>query len=111
MGATTKTSLLSQTSLASMESLSMPLVQEVVLLADFQCSECQRRVADIISRMNGETESVVVSVLEKKVILTCRYPSIVKVPTTQEVAVAAALYRKPPNRVATFTRLFRPSCT
>ena len=29
-------------------------VQEVVLLAAFQCAECQKRVADIISRMNGK---------------------------------------------------------
>ncbi|THG07266.1 hypothetical protein TEA_001856 [Camellia sinensis var. sinensis] len=44
--------LLPQTSLASLESLTIPLVQEVVLLADFQCEECQKRVANIISKMN-----------------------------------------------------------
>ena len=29
-------------------------IQEVVISADFQCVECQKRIADIISRMNGE---------------------------------------------------------
>ncbi|XP_004497105.1 uncharacterized protein [Cicer arietinum] len=65
---------LSGTSLASLESLSLPLVQEVVLSADMQCEECQKRVSDIITKMN-ETESIVVNVLEKKVILTFRISS------------------------------------
>ncbi|XP_010551279.1 PREDICTED: uncharacterized protein LOC104821947 [Tarenaya hassleriana] len=60
------------TSLASVASLSMPIVQEIVLSADIRCSDCQERVADIMSRMI-ETYSVLVSVLEKKVTLTCRY--------------------------------------
>jgi hypothetical protein len=29
-------------------------VQEVVLSADIRCAECQKRVADIMARMNGE---------------------------------------------------------
>ncbi|KAI4302227.1 hypothetical protein MLD38_038004 [Melastoma candidum] len=62
------------TSLASMESLSIPLVQVVVLSADMSCAECQKRVAEVMSRMN-ETESVEVNVLEKKVILSCKYPN------------------------------------
>ncbi|KAL7171229.1 hypothetical protein ACSBR2_035970 [Camellia fascicularis] len=97
--------LLPQTSLASLESLTIPLVQEVVLLADFQCEECQKRVANIISKMNGETESVVVSVLEKKITLT---GSFVKAhpPTSQ---IVAANSRKPINKVAMITRLFRSS--
>ncbi|XP_004497104.1 uncharacterized protein [Cicer arietinum] len=66
---------LSGTSLASLESLSLPLVQEVVLSADMQCEECQKRVSDIITKMNAETESIVVNVLEKKVILTFRISS------------------------------------
>ncbi|PSR91179.1 NADH-ubiquinone oxidoreductase [Actinidia chinensis var. chinensis] len=95
--------LLPRTSLASVESLTMPLIHEVVLLADFQCEECQKRVADIVSRMNGETESVVVSVLEKKVTLTCRSytTSVVKAPTRQ----VTALYQK------SIARLFRYSCS
>nr|XP_027186046.1 uncharacterized protein LOC101512160 isoform X2 [Cicer arietinum] len=40
------------TSLASMESLSMPLVQEVVLSADIKSEECRMRVIDIITKMN-----------------------------------------------------------
>nr|GEY51620.1 putative heavy metal-associated domain, HMA [Tanacetum cinerariifolium] len=40
------------TTLATFESLTFPLVQEVVLLADFQCERCQDRVADILSRLN-----------------------------------------------------------
>ncbi|KAA8532720.1 hypothetical protein F0562_032753 [Nyssa sinensis] len=91
-----KNRLLPRTSLASMESLTMPLVQEVVLYADFQCAECQKRVADIISRMNGGTESVVVDVLEKKVTLTCIYPNAVKVPAKQ----VAAIYKNPLNKFA-----------
>lgn len=29
-------------------------VQEVVLSADIRCAECQKRVADIMARMNGK---------------------------------------------------------
>ncbi|MED6192078.1 hypothetical protein PIB30_006905 [Stylosanthes scabra] len=43
----------SETSLASMESLSLPLVQEVVISADVQCELCQKRISDIITKMNG----------------------------------------------------------
>lgn len=42
------------TSLASIESLSMPKVHEVVLSADMQCEKCQKRVIDIITKMNGK---------------------------------------------------------
>ncbi|GJW21145.1 hypothetical protein Tco_0031767, partial [Tanacetum coccineum] len=42
------------TTLATFESLTFPLVQEVVLLADFRCKRCQDRVADILSRLNGK---------------------------------------------------------
>ncbi|KAL1295876.1 uncharacterized protein [Arachis hypogaea] len=47
---------LSGTSLASMESLSRPLVQEVVLSADMQCEKCQKRVSDIIAKMHGNSD-------------------------------------------------------
>ncbi|KAH1265317.1 hypothetical protein GmHk_01G001046 [Glycine max] len=47
----------SGTSLASMEFLSMPQVQEVVLSADMQCEKCQKRVTDIIAKMNGAFDS------------------------------------------------------
>jgi len=33
-------------------------VQEVVLYADMQCETCQKRVADIITKMNGKLVSV-----------------------------------------------------
>ncbi|GJS74417.1 hypothetical protein Tco_0707258 [Tanacetum coccineum] len=42
------------TTLASIESLTFPLVHEVVLLADYRCTMCQDRVADIVSRLNGK---------------------------------------------------------
>ncbi|XP_010470813.1 PREDICTED: uncharacterized protein LOC104750678 [Camelina sativa] len=67
-----KLSRTSETSLASVASLSMPLIQEIVLSADIRCSDCQEKVADIMSRMI-ETYSILVSVLEKKVTLTCTY--------------------------------------
>ncbi|XP_022968296.1 uncharacterized protein LOC111467567 isoform X3 [Cucurbita maxima] len=56
-------------SLASIESLSLPLVQEIVFTADIGCAECQKKLANILSKMN-DTESVVVNLLDKKVILT-----------------------------------------
>ncbi|KAD4983037.1 hypothetical protein E3N88_19708 [Mikania micrantha] len=40
------------TTLATIESLTIPLVQEVVLLADFRCKSCQDRVAHIVSKLN-----------------------------------------------------------
>ncbi|KAJ4710537.1 Heavy metal-associated domain containing protein [Melia azedarach] len=101
-----RTKLLPGTSLASVESLSMPLVQEVVLSADIRCAECQKRVAEMISKLN-ETESVLVNVLEKKVTLTCRYPAVVKVSTRQ----VATIYRNPLGKIAMIKRIFRSSCT
>ncbi|KAG2253285.1 hypothetical protein Bca52824_083421 [Brassica carinata] len=47
----------------------MPLIQEIVLSADIRCSDCQEKIADIMSSMI-ETYSIV-SVL--KVTLTCTY--------------------------------------
>ncbi|XP_016571666.1 uncharacterized protein LOC107869705 [Capsicum annuum] len=60
------------TLLASIESLSIPLVQEVVFLADYQCTKCQQRVAEIMIQLL-ETKAILVSVVEKKVTLTCEY--------------------------------------
>ncbi|CAK9176241.1 unnamed protein product [Ilex paraguariensis] len=98
-----------RTTLASIESLTIPLVQEVVLLADFRCSGCQKRVAEIMSKMNGESDSVEVSVLEKKVTLTCKYPKALEVPSQQ----VAAIYRNPLNKftMSMIMRLFRCSRT
>ncbi|KAL6351253.1 hypothetical protein AAG906_031839 [Vitis piasezkii] len=89
-----RSSQIHRTTLASVESLTMPLIQEVVISADFQCVECQKRIAAIISRMN-EMESVEVNVLEKKVTLTCR-------PTSQ----VAAIYRNPFRKVALIKQIF-----
>ncbi|XP_030485235.1 uncharacterized protein LOC115701558 isoform X1 [Cannabis sativa] len=92
-------------SLASIESLSLPLVQEIVLNADIGCSECQKRIAEIMSRMS-ETESVVVNVLDKKVTLTCRYPmNVSKVPGRQ----VPALHRNSLNKMALLRRIFKSS--
>ncbi|XP_054795507.1 uncharacterized protein LOC129300929 isoform X3 [Prosopis cineraria] len=44
---------ISGATLASMESLSHPIVQKVVVFADMQCKNCQKRVSDIITKMNG----------------------------------------------------------
>ncbi|XP_022776968.1 uncharacterized protein LOC111318390 isoform X2 [Durio zibethinus] len=97
-----KSLLLPGTSLASVESLSMPLVHEVVLAADIRCAGCQRRIADIMSRMS---DSVLVNVLEKKVTLTCTYPGIVKLPSRQ----VPVIYRNPVSTMAMIKRFFRSS--
>ncbi|CAN7040131.1 unnamed protein product [Brassica rapa subsp. trilocularis] len=68
-----KLSITRESSLASVASLSMPLIQEIVLSADIKCSDCQEKISDIMSRMIAETYSILVSVLEKKVTLTCTY--------------------------------------
>ncbi|CAJ1932327.1 unnamed protein product [Sphenostylis stenocarpa] len=93
----------SRTSLASMESLSMPQVQEVVLSADMQCEKCQKRVTDIIAKMNAETESMVINVLEKKVTLTFKLPSMGKLTTRQITHVN----RNSLPKVAIIKRIFR----
>ncbi|RID74717.1 hypothetical protein BRARA_B01803 [Brassica rapa] len=67
-----KLSITRESSLASVASLSMPLIQEIVLSADIKCSDCQEKISDIMSRMI-ETYSILVSVLEKNVTLTCTY--------------------------------------
>ncbi|KAK4263779.1 hypothetical protein QN277_029152 [Acacia crassicarpa] len=74
------------TTLASMESLSHPIVQEVVVFADMQCKNCQKRVSDIITKMNAETESLEVNVLEKKVTLTFRLPTVAQVMQQRQLA-------------------------
>ncbi|MED6206792.1 hypothetical protein PIB30_030111 [Stylosanthes scabra] len=96
---------LSGATLASMESLSRPLVQEVVLSADMQCEKCQKRVADIIAKMN-ETESVEVDVLEKKVTLTFRLlPTVGKV-ITQAQQITTPINRTNLPKVAIIKRIF-----
>ncbi|XP_022733541.1 uncharacterized protein LOC111287324 isoform X2 [Durio zibethinus] len=97
-----KSLLLPGTSLASVESSSMPLVHEIVLSADIRCAECQRRITDIMSRMN---DSVLINVLEKKVTLTGKNPGIVKLPSRQ-VPVS---YRNPVSTMAMIKGIFRSS--
>ncbi|TYG41754.1 hypothetical protein ES288_D12G200700v1 [Gossypium darwinii] len=96
--------LLPGSSLASVESLSMPLVHEVVYSADIRCAECQMRIADIISRMN-DTDSVLVNVLENKVTLTSRYPGSTKLGPRQ----VPVIYRNPISTMAMIKKLFRLS--
>uniref|UniRef100_A0A2K1YT61 HMA domain-containing protein n=1 Tax=Populus trichocarpa TaxID=3694 RepID=A0A2K1YT61_POPTR len=71
-----KNMLYSGTSLASAESLTVPLVQVVVLSADIRCAECQRRVADIMSRMN-EVETHMIEKQQCRISVCGRFrPSI-----------------------------------
>ncbi|KAL9274824.1 hypothetical protein AKJ16_DCAP12073 [Drosera capensis] len=74
--------LLPRATLASLESLTMPIVQEIVISADIRCKDCQNRIAAVLSRMT-ETESVVVNVLERHATVTCKCPSIVEVSSTK----------------------------
>ncbi|CAI9096233.1 OLC1v1032324C1 [Oldenlandia corymbosa var. corymbosa] len=96
--------------LASIESLAIPLVQEVVFLADFRCPNCQQRVAEVMSKMNGETDSVEVSVLDKKVTVTCRFPTAAEtlgIPASSPNSTPVA----PLNKLSLlFMRLFFTSC-
>ncbi|XP_022857930.1 uncharacterized protein LOC111378878 [Olea europaea var. sylvestris] len=80
---------LPRATLATVESLTMPLEQELVFLADFRCSGCQQRVTEIVSKMNGEIQSVVVSVLEKKLTLICTYPATADKLDVQHVTASA----------------------
>ncbi|TQD76607.1 hypothetical protein C1H46_037855 [Malus baccata] len=89
------------TSLASAESLSMPLLQEVVLSADISCSDCQKRLSEMMSKM-GEIESVVVNASEKRVTLVCRYPGAAKVPSTRLVA---AVNKNPLKKISLIRRM------
>nr|XP_011462920.1 PREDICTED: uncharacterized protein LOC101299466 isoform X2 [Fragaria vesca subsp. vesca] len=97
---------LSGSSLAAVESLSMPLFQEVVLSSDIRCSGCQSRLADMMSKM-GDIESVVVSASEKKVTIICRYPSTAaaKVPDR----LVPAVHRSPLKKFALIKRILRSS--
>ncbi|XP_010415487.1 PREDICTED: uncharacterized protein LOC104701493 [Camelina sativa] len=95
-----KLSRTSETSLASVASLSMPLIQEIVLSADIRCSDCQEKVADIMSRMI-ETYSILVSVLEKRVTLTCTYSGDRRVSKSYGEALLC--------KISTIKRLICPS--
>ncbi|KAL8138113.1 hypothetical protein V2J09_004114 [Rumex salicifolius] len=106
--------LSSPTSLAFVESLTLPLVrsvemiptsdlvQEVVISADVRCKECQKRITAVISRMNAETESVVVNVMEKKVTFICKNPKII--PPDQKQITAA--FKNPLAKISLFRIIF-----
>ncbi|GAB4828884.1 hypothetical protein Ancab_018544 [Ancistrocladus abbreviatus] len=93
--------LLPLNSLATIESLTIPPVQEVVISADVRCNKCQKRVNAIISRTK-ETESVVVNLLEKKVIVTYRCSGGVQVSSKQIPSV----YNNPLAKFALVKRIF-----
>ncbi|KFK41282.1 hypothetical protein AALP_AA2G109800 [Arabis alpina] len=95
-----KLSRTSETSLASIASLSTPLIQEIVLSADISCSDCQEKIANIMSRMI-ETSSILVSVLEKKVTLTCTYSGDRRVSKSYGEALLC--------KISTIKRLIFPS--
>ncbi|XP_019180437.1 PREDICTED: uncharacterized protein LOC109175604 isoform X2 [Ipomoea nil] len=99
--------------LASIESLAIPL--EVVFLADYRCARCQNRVAEVMSKMNGETESVVVSVLEKKITVTCKFPRLnisKQQPPPPPPPAVSFFCNNPINKVASvFLAFFLPSRT
>ncbi|CAN4093550.1 unnamed protein product [Withania somnifera] len=82
--------------LASIESLSIPLMQEIVFLSDYRCIKCQQRVAEVMSKMNRKTKSILISVVEKKVTLTCEY-------SKEEASIC--------RRFAFLMRFFLSSCS
>ncbi|CAH1414026.1 unnamed protein product [Lactuca virosa] len=97
--------------LASIESLTFPLIQEVVLMADFRCKMCQDRVANIVSKFNGEMESMEIMIKEKMVILTftSRYSRVVK--KNGKKLEVAAFYKDIVNRISCVKRFLRFSNT
>nr|GEV29450.1 putative heavy metal-associated domain, HMA [Tanacetum cinerariifolium] len=97
------------TTLAAFESLTFPLVQEVVILADFQCKRCQDRVADILSRLNGEADSVEISLMEKKVkiTLTRKHPIVAKIWESKLRPIEN--YKNSANKLTIVKRMFRSS--
>ncbi|MFS8021819.1 putative heavy-metal-associated, heavy metal-associated domain superfamily [Helianthus anomalus] len=97
------------TTLATIESLTFPLVQEVVVSADIRCKNCQDRVAHIVSRLNGEAESMEISLKEKKVILTMtrRHPKATKM--SENERRHATIYKNRANKSSLVKRIFHSS--
>ncbi|KAI3744319.1 hypothetical protein L1987_57398 [Smallanthus sonchifolius] len=94
------------TTLATIESLTFPLVQEVVLLADFRCKNCQDRVADIVSRLNGETESMEISLMEKKVTITLSSRHTKRAKMSENKVQPVASYKNRANKFSLMKSLF-----
>nr|XP_043626765.1 heavy metal-associated isoprenylated plant protein 45-like isoform X2 [Erigeron canadensis] len=105
-----KMAIIVPTTLATIESLTFPLVQEVVLLADFRCKRCQDRVADIVSRLDGEAESMEISLKEKKVTITLsrRHPKVLKMLENELQSVT--MYKSPANKCSIVRKMFHSSC-
>ncbi|XP_031492738.1 uncharacterized protein LOC116259192 [Nymphaea colorata] len=64
---------LPSSSLASVESLTVPQEQVIVMTADLKCPDGRRRVSEVLSRMGDDIGSVLVDSREKTVILSCRF--------------------------------------
>nr|XP_043608377.1 uncharacterized protein LOC122580170 [Erigeron canadensis] len=97
------------TTLASIESLTFPLVQEVILLADYRCKMCQDRVADIISKFNGDMQSMEILMMEKRVILTFNRNCSKAINTHKNKLQAVALYKNMVNKISNIKRLLHSS--
>ncbi|KVH96296.1 uncharacterized protein LOC112528400 isoform X3 [Cynara cardunculus var. scolymus] len=95
------------TTLASVESLTFPLVQEVVLLADFGCKKCEDRVAGIVSRLNGEMESMEIMVMEKKVIFTFTSKYSREIKTCGKKLEVATIYKHMAKKIFNVKRFLR----
>ncbi|KAF5764078.1 hypothetical protein HanXRQr2_Chr15g0687821 [Helianthus annuus] len=95
--------------LASIESLTFPLVQEVVVLADHRCKMSQDRVADIVSRLNGDMESMEIMMMEKKTTLTfiCKHSKATK--TIGKKLEVITVYKSTINKISNAKRFLRSS--
>ncbi|KAL2894088.1 hypothetical protein RDABS01_009997, partial [Bienertia sinuspersici] len=71
---------------------------EVIISTDLKCTECQKRMVDMISRFNNEY--VVVNLSEKKVVITYKYINSSK---KQIIRHEKSLF----NKVSLIKRIFR----
>ncbi|KAI7751063.1 hypothetical protein M8C21_008372 [Ambrosia artemisiifolia] len=94
------------TTLATIESLTFPLVQEVVVLADFRCKSCQDRVADIVSKLNGEAKSMEISLMEKKVTITLSRRHTKWTKMSENELQPVAIYKNQANKYSLMKRMF-----
>ncbi|KAL8268888.1 hypothetical protein R6Q59_002686 [Mikania micrantha] len=94
------------TTLATIESLTIPLVQEVVLLADFRCKSCQDRVAHIVSKLNGEADSMEINLMEKKVTITLSRRHTNRAKMSEYELQPFTIYRNQKNKFSLMKRIF-----
>ncbi|KAM7276511.1 hypothetical protein ACFE04_018377 [Oxalis oulophora] len=78
-------------------------VEEVELLADFQCPDCEKRIIEIMSRYS-ETESILINVFEKKVALAVR-----NLPTTSNRQVPTIYRKNILNKMSIIKKIFGKS--